>query len=373
MRLGFTASAYLVRQVLGWGAIGLVSITLVFLSHSLVQLLERLLLIGIAGNGLATILKCVVLSLFAYTVPIAFVFGVMVAIGRMAADSEVLALRACGLGLREILLPITALALLIAVLTGWLLLDVEPRSRRELRETLVAMTTHASMIEPHEFKRVGDRVVYVQSRDEDDRLAGILISDRSDPQRPLTIFAEAGVFRWDALRGEARFRLRNGDIHLEPASEDAAEYRRIAFDEIEYAFAVKSLVELAAAHLRPKDMTTQELRARLARHAAAGRGAEGLRPRELRVQLQRRYALPAAPVLFALVGVPLAMRRTRGGRSWGVLLCVALIGAYYGALTASQYLALEGLLPAEIALWLPNALCAGAAALLLFQARRAGR
>ena len=64
------------------------------------------------------------------------------------------------------------------------------------------------------------------------------------------------------------------------------------------------------------------------------------------------------------------MRRTRGGRSWGVLLCAGLVGAYYGVLTFSQYLALEGVLPAGLALWIPNALCAVAAAVLLARARR---
>ena len=45
-------------------------------------------------------------------------------------------------------------------------------------------------------------------------------------------------------RGEASFRLRNGDIHLEPADADAAQYQRIAFDDFEYSFPVKNLLEL---------------------------------------------------------------------------------------------------------------------------------
>jgi lipopolysaccharide export system permease protein len=77
-----------------------------------------------------------------------------------------------------------------------------------------------------------------------------------------------------------------------------------------------------------------------------------------------------APMLFALIGVPLAMRRQRGGRSWGVLLCAGLVGSYYGVLTFSQSLALEGVIPAGIALWIPNALCAAAAVGLLARARR---
>jgi lipopolysaccharide export system permease protein len=371
MRISRTASGYLVRQVLGWGAIGLAAVTVVFLSQNLMRMLDKLLLIGVSAAGVATIVECIAVTLLAHTVPIAFLFGVLVTIGRMAADAEILALRACGFGLREIVLPIFALAVAISALTAWLLLDVEHRARRELRAAVIVMTTQSSMIEPGEFKRVGDRIVYVRSRDGDGRLESILISDRTDPQRPFMIFAESGIFGWDGERGEARFRLRNGDIHLEPADAGGAQYHRIGFQDFVYSFPVKNLLELETAQLRPKDLTTAELRATLAKLEAGEPVLHASRdPREYRVQIHRRYALPMAPMLFALIGVPLAMRLRRGGRSWGVLLCAGLVAVYYGILTFSQYLALEGPIPAGIALWIPNTLCAAAAAVLLTRARR---
>lgn len=373
MRSTRTVSTYLVRQVLGWTALGLLSIALVFVSQNLVRMLDKLLLIGVGWADVATIARCLALALSAYMVPIAFVFGVMVAIGRMAGDSEILALRANGVSLREIALPVLALGLLVSAATAWLLIDVEPRARRSLREAVIAATAHGSMIEQGEFKRVGERVVYVRSRDADDRLAGILISDRTDRERPFMIFAESGAFAWNAETGEASFRLRNGDIHVEPSDANDPVYRRIVFDDFEYSFPVKSLLELETAQTRPKDMTIEQLRASLAQLEAGERVRGASRnPIEYRLQIHRRFALPFAPLLFALVGVPLAVRRTRSGRSWGVLLCVGLVGGYYGALTFSQYLALAGALPAGVALWIPNALCALAAVWLMARARRPG-
>jgi LPS export ABC transporter permease LptF len=357
--------------VLGWGAIGLAAITILFLSQNLVRMLDKLLLFGVDAADVATVVKCIAVTMLAHTVPIAFLFGVLVTVGRMAADGEILALRSCGFGLREILLPILFLAVAISAATAWLLLDVENRARRELRSAVVEMTTRGEMITPGEFTRVGERIVYVRSREDDGRLERILISDRTDPERPFMIFAESGSFGWDGASGEARFRLRNGDIHLEPAAADAAEYHRIGFQDFVYSFPVKNLLELETARLRPKDLTTAELRARLAEIEARAPDRRAQRvAREYRVQIHRRYALPLAPTLFALIAVPLAMRLTRGGRSWGVLLCSGLVGIYYGVLTFSRYLALEGALPAGLALWVPNALCALAAAVLLARARR---
>ena len=82
MRFSRTASAYLVRQVLGWSAIGLAAITVVFLSQNLVRMLDKLLLIGVSMADAVTIVKCIAVTVLAYTVPIAFLFGVLVTIGR---------------------------------------------------------------------------------------------------------------------------------------------------------------------------------------------------------------------------------------------------------------------------------------------------
>ena len=156
-----------------------------------------------------------------------------------------------------------------------------------------------------------------------------------------------------------------------PQADSDAQYHRIGFQDFVYSFPVKNLLELETARLRPKDLTTAQLRARLAELEAGEPDRRTKRAaREHRVQIHRRYALPLAPTLFALIAVPLAMRLTRAGRSWGVLLCSGLVGIYYGVLTFSQYLALEGAIPAAIALWIPNGLCALAAAVLLARARR---
>jgi lipopolysaccharide export LptBFGC system permease protein LptF len=105
----------------------------------------------------------------------------------------------------------------------------------------------------------------------------------------------------------------------------------------------------------------------------------GRPPREVRVkqeeryeiQLHRRLALPVAPLLFALVGIPLGLRRSKGARSWGVLICVGLVFVYYSLLSFGSLLAKDGTLSALVAMWLPNTAFAIIAIPLLYRARRA--
>jgi lipopolysaccharide export system permease protein len=233
------------------------------------------------------------------------------------------------------------------------------------------MVARGSVIEGGRFSHLGDRVLYVDHVDRDNRLERIVIADRSDPKRPVTIFAESGRFSFDPERAELRLRLQSGDVHIEPQRDDDDRYRRIAFLSIDYSFDVELALRAAFGSLRPYDMTMAELREIVAR-AEAGGSLDHLaekNPAAYQVDIHRRFAMPLAPTLFAMVGIPLGLRRTRGARSWGALLCVAMTFLYYLLLKGSEMLALEGVLPAALAIWIPNAVFAAAGLALLSRAR----
>jgi lipopolysaccharide export system permease protein len=307
-------------------------------------------------------------------VPIAFLFGVLLAVGRMSADSEVTAMRACGLGMRELVLPVAALGVLFSLGTGWLMLMTEPHARAELRDVLRKVASRGALLEPGKFREVGSRVVFVRDRDSENQLRGVMIADRSNPARSFLVFAESGRFAIDEERAQIRLSLGPGDVHVEPGPEDreAGLYRRISFRSFEYAFDAKALLSASPAELRPSDFSTAEL-LDVIRRAEHGEELTGYRerdPLEYRLQLHRRLALPLAPVLFALVGVPLGLRGARGARSWGALVCVALVFGYYALLSLAQFLARSGGMPPAIALWLPNGVFAAISLPLLRRASR---
>jgi lipopolysaccharide export system permease protein len=374
MRPPRTISLYIMREVLLYAFIGLALVSVVFIGQNLLRFLAQFLMIGVLLSDILAIVKCVVVATLAYTVPIAFLFGVLAGIGRMAADTEITALRSCGVGLRDPVLPVFGLGFLVSCFTWYVALDVEHRMKRELRDVLMSMTATGTMIEPQRFKQVEGRVIYVESRDRQNRLEGIFISDHSDRQRPILIFAEYGEFAFDPDTQEVRILLHNGDLHFEGRERSADGYERLSFLSFDYVFRVNFSREVGFRWVKPKDMTMEELRGVIAR-ARAGESLRHLAKRrveEYEVQIQRRYALPVAPMLFALTAVPLSLRRGRGARSWGALLCGLLVGVYYGILTFSQYLAVEGLLPVALALWSPNVAFALAGGFLLHRSRRLG-
>jgi len=396
MRLPRTLSAYALGEVLLYTLLGLLAMTTLLVGRNLLRHVDDLIRAGSPLGEVGVVVVCLASSLATYAVPIAFLLGVLLAIGRLAGDAEVLALQSCGVGLRSLLLPITALGLVIAGLTAFLTLEVEHRAQRRLRLTIQTLVAEGRLIEPGQFQRVGERVLFAKTRDEADRLGGVLIADRSLPEHPLLIFAASGETKWDPDLGTLHLELHDGTIHFDTDATAAAlpatranpraatatstgsisndAYRRISFRTFDYAIAADEMLGVSLAAHRPREMSNAQLRNTIAR-AEAGDPLDDLRRHDsvyYRLQLQRRLALPFAPVLFALIGVPLAVGPARRGRSWGILLCAVTAFGYYLLLMLGQSLAHDGAISAAFAAWLPNGVFAALAWFLLRRTTRIG-
>ena len=373
MRAPRTLISYVVREILLYTVLGLAAITVILVTRNLVRALDEVAAAGFLLSDLLTVLRLLGTMLFIYALPVAFLFGILLAIGRMAADVEITAMRACGIGTRTLALPIIALGLLLSLVTLRLSLDVEPAARRDMKSALKEMLARGAAIEPGRFRRVGERLLYVEKRDGEQRLEGIVIADRTDPKRPFIVFARSGEMRLDEESGQLLLGLESGDIHIEAGAGKDERYQHIAFGRFDYVIDIGMLLKSGWAR-RPKEMSLAELR-ETTRRVAAG-DTEGLTLREdpakYALTLHQRFAAPLAPALFALVGVPLAMRRTRGARSLGVLWCAGLAFLYYMIAALSEFLCLQGWLEPWFAPQLPNLAFAAFGTLLLFQARRAG-
>jgi lipopolysaccharide export system permease protein len=364
-----TLSLYVAREVVAYTLIGLAAITIVMVARSLVRVLDQLIGAGFLGEDVLRVVSLLAAMLAIYALPVAFLFGVLLAIGRMAGDVEIIAMRACGVGLRGLLAPIALLGVGLSLSTLVLCLDVEPAARREMTATVRTLLLRGASVEPGHFNTVGDRTLYADEREGAHGLRGILISDRTDPKRPFLVFAESGEMRFDEQRAELQLSLERGDVHMDSRDGDGERYQRMGFDRLEYKIDVAHIMSPSQLR-RPREMPLAELREVVDRIASGS--DEELRDEKLAyaTNLERRYALPAAPALFALVGVPLGMQRKRGARSYGVLLCAVLAFGYYALQSFCESLATEKGFPPRLAMWLPNLAYAVAGLALLVRARR---
>ncbi|MGH0034316.1 MAG: LptF/LptG family permease [Myxococcota bacterium] len=372
MRAPRTLVIYVSREITVYGFLAFLAITAILVSQNLLRRLDDLVVVGFSGGDLWTLMGFLVSMLMVYATPIGFLFGVSLAISRLSGDSEVLGMRASGVGMGTLLVGPLCLAAAVSVLTGYLMIEVEPSSQRSLRTMLKSVAARGGVLEAGKFRDIMGRVIFVEDRDHDNRLRGIMIEDRSDKERPFLIFAEEGHFVFDDEAEAIRIELDNGEIHLEPSSREPEHYRQVEFRELSYRFSVGSIVSGAAAQVRPREMGIRELRENIALLRAGGEKPDHLRegdPVEYELQLHRRFAIPVAPILFALIAVPLGLRRVGATRSWGALIALVIVFLYYSLMTFGQFLAREGWVGPGTALWLPNLLNGGVAAVLLARTR----
>ena len=377
MRFPRTLFRYVARETLQYAAVGFLAVASLFLANNLLRRLEDLTELGAGFGDVAAVAVRLLVILTTYAVPIAFLFGVLVALGRLGSDHEVLASRALGVSLAQLAAPVLALALVACALSGFLLLRAEPLARRSLMERIGKVATKGGLIRGGDFTRLdkrGDRVLYVDRRTKSGGLAGVLLSDRSNPERPFTVLAGSGAFRFERETATGHLLLRDGDVHFEPGGSESDRTQRIAFRRFHYAFDLSRMTNLGLERLRPRDMTGAEIASVLAhfdQHGAAPAHAREQHREEYEIQQQRRLALPFAPLAFALLALPLGLGRRRGARSLGALLCAAIAFGYYVLLNAGTAYATSGTLSAALGLWLPNLVCGLLAAPLWWRARRA--
>ena len=377
MRIPRTLGRYLARETLVYSAVGFLAIATLLLANSLLRQLEDLIGLGAGLLDLAAVTIRLVAVLTTYALPIALLFGTLAALGRLGSDHEVIALRSLGFSLAQLAAPVLALAVLTSVATGWFLERGEVLARRSIMLRVGEVAARGGVIHAGAFTKLdkpGDRMLFVDRRSRNGTLHGVLISDRTDPARAFTVLAASGTFEFDSDLAIGHLILADGDVHFDPESADSDRTQRISFRRFDYAFDMSRIVTAGPERLRPREMTMEELAAALAyfdEHGAAPAGAKESRREAYDVQVQRRAALAFSPLVFCLLGVPLAVGLRRGARSLGVLLSALIAFGYYVVMDAATAYATSGRLSAGLALWIPNLVCVAIALPLWWRGRQA--
>ncbi len=366
MRSARTLSLYVMRETLVYGALSFLAVTLVLLTQNLLVRLDELLLIGMNPGDLVRLAVCLLPIALSYSIPLAFLVGILLATRRFGSDGELLGMRASGVGPDGLLLPNLALGLCATVLLAWLVVSLEHASRRQLVTLFKTVAARGAILEPRKFRRIGNQLIFVEERLQGGGLAGVMIYDAGAKGRAYRLFAERGRFEFDDARSLIEIELWNGDVHLDPTEADPKRSARIHFDSFSVGVDVSHILGTEFGPVRPKQMTRAELESVLER---AKRGdplneLDQKNPIEYELEVQRRRTLPFAPLLFAGVGVPIALASEQRGRSLGLPVALAAAFAYFGLGNLAESIAKQGWLSAAQASWIPNAVFLIAAFLL---------
>src|SRR5205823_1370768 len=172
--------------------------------------------------------------------------------------------------------------------------------------------------------------------------------DRRTPERTLAAFARRGRLRADPGQDRLLVELEHGE--LQTLSPDRRTFRQISFERYGFDLDVRDLLGRRLAVLGGADTFDADSLRRIAGEVR-GRGED---PWRYELALHRKYALPAAALVFAILAVAVGLGRVRAPRLRAALLAVGMVALYYALLRAGDGLAARGAIPVEIAAWLPN-------------------
>ena len=341
---------YIVREVFRHAFLGLVVFTFVFFVPQLVRLMEIFVRHSGSGAQVFKLFLCIFPAVFVFTVPMATLIGVLLGLGRMSADSEIIALTALGIGRRRILLPVGVLALTGAIvtlsMTSWLG-PLALRTFRSLQADLITSQVTLAL-QPRVFdERFPGKVLYVNDvTASGTQWHGIFLAETGKEGGSNLTLAENAIVIAEPKQGKLELHLRGGTTH-EFSRGDADHYSVTAFGQSDWPIEFNGLTTAEPRQLNNPERSVRELL-----------NEKGPGWREARVELHRRFAFPMACFAFALVAVPLGAQPRRGGRSAGSLLAVILISSYYLMSVMGAGLARQGTLTPAAGIWIANAVLA---------------
>jgi lipopolysaccharide export system permease protein len=350
--MGPTLRRYFLREVAVPFFFGIGVFTFILLIARMLKLVELVVNRGVSLLEIGKLFAYILPTFLEVTVPMALLLAVLLAVGRLSADSEIIALRTSGISLYQMMLPILLFTVAIYVLNMFLAVYARPWGNSHLKASLyeIAKTRASAGLRERVFNDdFSGLVLYVEHiQPPGDQLEGVLIADSRDPNQRNTVLAKRGFIVSSEETHTVTLRLLDGNIHTFMPGEKS--YHKTDFTVYDVTLNLAAaLAKFSQREKEPQEMSIPELRAAIAGRLAAGKTASG----EL-VELHRKFSVPFACLVFGLIGVPLGIRPARAVRSRGFSVSLVVIFLYYLLLTTGETMAQKGGVPPVLALWMPN-------------------
>ncbi len=361
---------YILRETLGPLGLGLLLFTFLGLMQELFASAEMIIQRDVEVAVVVRLLAYSLPHIVVLTIPMAFLFAILIASGRLAADSELVALRAGGVSLFGVYRPVLLLSLALTGLTGYLIAFTLPAGNQaslNLHLSILSRTV-SQQVKPRVFyDQLQDRVLYVfEQAEEDGGWRGVFLADAVPGPDQQAIVGETGRIEVDRNTGQASLTFDIADVH-DVNTDDPRTYRVQRLSNANFQLEDR-LFRQGERLVLAKDVRSMTLPELFRRVAEPERTDE--ERNKARVEIQKKFAIPAACLVFGLYGIPLGYRSRRSGVASGFLISVGMFLFYYVMLGNGEEAAANGQLPPWLAMWAPNLALALIGAFLLWRRNR---
>jgi LPS export ABC transporter permease LptF/LPS export ABC transporter permease LptG len=366
---------YILREVTSHALLGGALFTFVLFMRELGHILELVVRDSASLTDVLRIFAYLLPNFLIVTIPMAVLVGILLGLSRLAADSEITAMRASGMGVLTFVRIVSIVSVIAVALGLFNSLYLAPRSAAatlRLQNTLKSSQV-AFEVQPRVFyEDFHNYVLYIQNVTPAAGAAlwhHVFLADLTQPANPnITTADQAVVVSNDPQ--SIRLHLLDGGQH-ETSSTDPNQYNISTFASTDLPIQTGTQDE---PRLGRSD--TPILALSLAELWRLGNMPDNAVPGKLsriyRIELNRRFSYPFACLVLMLIGVPLGIASKRGGKSTGFVLTIVLVFVYYTLSQVGIAFAKNGKLSPFLGVWGANLVFAAAGVVLLYQMSRGG-
>lgn len=358
---------YILKEVTAHALIGVAIFTFVLFTRDLGHILELVVRASAPLPSIIEIFSFTIPVALTYTLPMSVLVGILIGLSRLAADSEITAMRASGMGVWHFLRVLS-----IFVIAAWVLaladgIYIAPRSQAALAHLEERLKTSqvSFEVQPRVFYEGFPKIVlYVQDVKSAQGAAvwkGVFMADLTDAANPKITLAKQGIV---VSEGPDRLHLHliDGSAH-ETDPNDLTRYQISTFQETDIP------IDITSSEAKSDETQPAAILSTSALHDKAVH-SDPVSARWYLIEFHRRFALPTACLVLALVGIPLGLSSKKSGKSGGFVLTILLVFVYYTVSLVGVSLARQGRVPPWFGAWLADFVFLAIGLFLLYRSEK---
>ena len=388
---------YILKEMLGPTALGFCFYTFIILMKSLFDFAGMIIKRSLPAHTVAELLMLSLPHIIVLTVPMSLLFGILIAVGRLSSDSEIIAMRALGISTRTIYRPVFIFSFGVFLLNLYLMQVVLPEGNTRLMALRAEIYTSSveKDLKPRVFyDEFENLMLYVNDVDpRTGQWKGVFVADSRSEEGPGPATPHQAVLAANAAKNEIPFaaqqnsqriivaesgtlsivkrpskqiwlNLRTAFTHVwDPRKPDRYDVNR---NEAQRMRLPDRFSETSGEYIRSfREMNVREL-LQQARMVKKDREAYN----EASVEIHKKFAIPFACIVFGILGLPLGITNRRGGKSSGFSLSIAIILFYYVMINNGEHLAISGKVSPAVGMWTPNIILLALGIYLMIRASR---
>ncbi len=361
---------YILREALPLVFLSLLILTFLLMIPPIMEVAQELIAKGVDSWTIVQLMLTLVPQGLGITIPMAVLIGLLMGLGRMSGDREIVVMQACGVSIYRLLYPVLGLAIAAAIASCYTLVVVLPDANQAFRD--IVYRTVAAGTENDVKARVFDQglpgmVLYVNEVDiQGTGWSGVFLADTREAGSSQIYVADEGRILLDPANRQVDIVLTSGAAHdVDPS--DPSTYNVNRFDEIVLGLDPEEIFPAGGLQRGLAEMRIGELRAQ-----AAEMEARGLSAHNPIMEIHQKFSLPVACLVFAFISLALGVTTRRDGKLASFALGIGVIFAYYVLMFGAKALAKGALVSPDWAVWICNIVLGAFGVLLLLWRSRFG-